>query len=191
MFKFIVVEGIDGCGGETQTNLLKKHFKESLFLSFPAYNTKIGKIIDHFLHKRIQFQEDVELLLFYADILQFKSSILKAKEKEKTIICDRYFTSTIVYQGEKVLKLDSIFNLPKPDICFLLDITGEESQKRKAKEKGISNLDRNENNLPFLNDIRKRYLKTAKSQTFCKWEIINGEKPINEVFNAIINKLNQ
>ena len=122
---------------------------------FRALKFKSKTLLDHFLHKRIEFEKDIELLLFYADILQFKSSILKAKENGKIILCDRYFTSTIVHQGKKALELNRIFHLPKPDICFLLDITGEESQKRKVKEKGISNSDRNENNLPFLNDIRK------------------------------------
>ena len=191
MAKFIVIEGIDGCGGNTQTNLLKKYFgKENvLFLSFPAYNTKIGKLIDDFLHKRIVLNSDVELLLYFGDILQFKSSILKARKKGEIILCDRYFTSTIVHQGEKALELNSIFNLPKPDVCFLLDVTGEESQKRKTKEKGTFNSDRNETNLFFLNDTREKYLKVAKNQVFCKWEIINGEKPINEIFEIIKSKL--
>lgn len=196
MGKFIVIEGIDGCGGQTQTNLLKKHFGENniLFLSFPAYDTNLGKIIDDFLHKRIVYNKDIELLIFYADILQFKQEILKALSENKTIICDRYFTSTITYQSldneksiDKISKLNDIFNLPVPDICFLLDISAEESQKRKANEKGFNKLDRNESNLMFLDNARQQYLKVAKNQIFCKWEIIDGHKPINEVFNKIIS----
>lgn len=196
MGKFIVIEGIDGCGGQTQTNLLKKHFGENniLFLSFPAYDTNLGKIIDDFLHKRIVYNKDIELLIFYADILQFKQEILKALSENKTIICDRYFTSTITYQSldneksiDKIFKLNDIFNLPIPDICFLLDISAEESQKRKANEKGFNKLDRNESNLMFLDNARQQYLKVAKNQIFCKWEIIDGHKPINEVFNKIIS----
>lgn len=196
MGKFIVIEGIDGCGGQTQTNLLKKHFGENniLFLSFPAYDTNLGKIIDDFLHKRIVYNKDIELLMFYADILQFKQEILKALSEDKTIICDRYFTSTITYQSldneksiDKIFKLNDIFNLPIPDICFLLDISAEESQKRKTNEKGFDKLDRNESNLMFLDSVRQQYLKVAKNQIFCKWEIIDGHKSISEVFNKIIS----
>jgi len=196
MGKFIVIEGIDGCGGQTQTNLLKKHFGENniLFLSFPAYDTNLGKIIDDFLHKRIVYNKDIELLIFYADILQFKQEILKALSEDKTIICDRYFTSTITYQSldneksiDKIFKLNDIFNLPIPDICFLLDISAEESQKRKTNEKGFDKLDRNESNLMFLDSVRQQYLKVAKNQIFCKWEIIDGHKSISEVFNKIIS----
>lgn len=197
--KFIIIEGVDGCGGQTQTNLLKEYLgrKETLFLSFPQYETDLGKIIDKFLHKKIVYEEKaVELLVFYADILQFKPVILEALESGKNVICDRYFTSTITFQTlqgkslKDVLALNEIFKLPSPDICFLLDITGEESQKRKAKEKqGFENLDRNEKDLIFMNKVRWQYLKMAKEQVFCTWEIINGQEPIKKVFNNIIKKI--
>ena len=198
--KLIVIEGIDGCGGQTQTNLLKEYFGEenTFFLSFPGYETKLGEIIDSFLHKKIIYNEkDVELLVYYADILQFKPMILEAIDKGKNVICDRYFTSTITFQSldgkkniEEILKLDQMFQIPVPDVCFLLDISGEESQKRKSNEKqGFDNLDRNESNLAFMKSVREQYLKVANDQIFCKWEIIDGEKPIDEVFNNIVNKL--
>ncbi|MDD4661972.1 MAG: dTMP kinase [Candidatus Pacebacteria bacterium] len=200
MGKFIVIEGIDGCGGQTQTNLLQKHFgkEDVLFLSFPAYGTGTGDIVDNFLHKRVVYEEkSVELLIYFADILQFKQEILRALKEGKNVICDRYFTSTIVFQSldkednlNKILKLNEMFELPVPDVCILLDISGEESQRRKSFEKeGFEKLDRNEGNLIFMKTIREQYLKIAKEQIFCKWEIINGEKPINEVFDNIINKL--
>lgn len=198
--KFIVIEGIDGCGGQTQTNLLQKYFEKEgvLFLSFPAYGTGTGDIIDSFLHKKVVYKEkSVELLIYFADILQFKQEILKALEEGKTVLCDRYFTSTIVFQSldkednlKKILELNEMFELPSPDICFLLDISAEESQRRKSFEKkGFDKLDRNEGNLVFLKSIREQYLKIAQAGVFCRWEIINGEKPINEVFNEIISKL--
>jgi len=196
--KFIVIEGIDGCGGETQINLLKKYFGEEsiLFLSFPCYETKLGQIVDEFLHKRIIFEEkDVELLVYYADILQFKPAIIKALSEGKYVIADRYFTSTIAFQSlagksiRDILNLDDIFKLPVPDACFLLDISAKESQRRKASEKGIVNLDRNESNLIFMDSIRKQYLRVAQEQIFCKWEKIDGEQSIEEVFEEIKSKI--
>ncbi|MDD4358271.1 MAG: dTMP kinase [Candidatus Pacebacteria bacterium] len=197
--KFIVIEGIDGCGGETQTNLLKKHLGDEniFFEAFPAYKTKLGEIIDDFLHKRIIYEDkDVEVLVYYAEILQFKTKILNELNSGKHVICDRYFTSMFAFQTlagkktEDILKLDQMFQVPVPDVCLLLDITAEESQRRKASEKqGFDKLDRNESNLAFMNAVREQYLKVAKDQVFCKWEIIDGEKPIEEVFNNIISKL--
>lgn len=200
MGKFIVIEGIDGCGGQTQTNLLRKYFGENntLFLSFPGYKTQLGQIIDDFLHKRTNYEEkDVEILIYYTDILQFKPMILKALKQGKNVICDRYFTSTITFQSlndkrniEDILKLNNMFKLPVPDICFLLDITAKESQKRKTKEKqGFKNLDRNESDLNFLNNVKKQYLKVAENNVFCNWEIIDGAQSIQDVYNKIISKL--
>lgn len=196
--KFIAIEGIDGCGGQTQTELLKKHFGEenTLFLSFPAYETKLGEIIDDFLHKRIIYEDkDTEVLVYYAEILQFKSKILRTLDSGKNVICDRYFTSMFAFQTlagksvDEILKLDQMFKVPVPDICFLLDITAEESQRRKAQEKGLSNLDRNESQLAFLDSVRHQYLKAAKDQVFCKWEVMDGHKKIEEVFNLIIKRI--
>lgn len=193
--KFIVIDGIDGCGGQTQTKLLFDYLgsENVFFLAFPEYSTDLGQIVDKFLHKKIIYQEKaVELLVYYTNFLQFKPEINKALEEGKTVICDRYFTSTLAFQSragntiEEIMTLNSLFNLPIPDICILLDITAEESQRRKAREKmGEINLDRNESNRIFLDDIRKSYLNVAKKQIFCKWEIIDGEKPIEEIFNKI------
>jgi dTMP kinase len=198
--RFIVIEGIDGCGGETQTNFLsdfltKKGYNIKL-KSYPEYDKPIGEMIHHFLHKKYDFPIDTETLMYFSDFTKDTVEMEKMLESGNIIIADRYFTSTIVYQClkgfslEKMLKLAEIFRLPKPDICIYIKISAETSFNRKTKEKG-GNLDRHEENKKFLSEVANGYEKAAVDNTFCEWKIIDGEKPIEEVSKSILEILNK
>ena len=60
MARFIVIEGIDGAGGETQSKLLVKHLKEkgkqAERITFPEYDKPIGNFISEFLYKKHDFR---------------------------------------------------------------------------------------------------------------------------------------
>jgi dTMP kinase len=201
--KFIVFEGIDGAGGETQSKLLFNYFKKQKKpvkkLSYPDYRGPIGKLIHQFLHKKYNFSPEVQFLLYFTDFLKDKEKIEKWKRENKIIISDRYFTSTLAYQGqkgfsiEKALKIFKIFDLPKPDLIIYLKISAETSIQRKFKEK--RSLDRHEADKKFLEKLSKFYEKLIKNQIFGRWVTADGERPIEEVSKEIrkiaLNKLKQ
>lgn len=197
--KFIVIEGIDGCGGETQTNFLsdflsKKGYDVKL-KSYPGYDGPIGQIIHNFLHKKYDFPIDTETLIYFADFTKDTESMEKYLENG-IIIADRYFTSTIIYQClkgfplDKMLKLSEMFKLPKPDLCIYVKISAETSFNRKTKEKG-GNLDRHEEDKKFLKTVAEGYEKAAENNVFCDWVIIDGEKSIEDVSKDILEILNK
>ncbi len=191
--KFIVFEGIDGAGGETQSNLLLKFFKKEKIpaekLSYPDYRGPIGKLIHKFLHKKYNFSFELQFLLYFSDFIKDKEKIEKWKKEGKVIISDRYFTSALAYQGLKgfslkdALKIFKIFDLPKPDLIIYLKISPETSIQRKFKEK--RSLDRHEADKKFLEKLSKFYEKLIENQIFSKWVIVNGEKPIKKVFEDV------
>lgn len=191
--KFIVIEGIDGAGSETQSDLLVKFFKDRKIrvekLTYPDYSGPIGKLIHQFLHKKYEFLPETQFLLYFLDFLKDKEKIKKWRKQGKIVIADRYFTSTLAYQCQKgislkdALKIARIFDLPKPDLIIYLKILPKTASKRKFKEK--NNLDRHEADKKFLGKVAKFYEKLIKKQIFGKWIVINGEKPINEVFSQI------
>jgi dTMP kinase len=191
--KFIVFEGIDGAGGETQSkllfNYLKKRKKPVEKLSYPDYRGPIGKLIHQFLHKKYNFPPQVQFLLYFTDFLKDKEKIEKWRKENKIIISDRYFTSTLAYQGQKVfsiekdLKISKIFDLPKPDLIIYLKISPKTSIQRKFKEK--RSLDRHEADKKFLEKLSKFYEKLIKNQIFGRWVIVDGEMPIDEVSKEI------
>ncbi len=197
MCAFIVFEGIDGAGGETQSKILKEKLenlgKEVVLLRYPDRKHEIGKFIYMHLEKKSMLNHEALLLLFLADFVKDRKKIVKAIENGKIVIADRYFTSTLVYQHAqgieitKILSLAEIMNIPKPDIAILLKISPETSMKRKLAEKGF--LDNFEKNLEFLRKVARIYEEVARKNIFCKWVIVNGEKSIEEVSEDVWKSL--
>lgn len=191
--KLIILEGLDGAGGETQSkllfNYLKKQKKPVEKITYPDYQQPIGRLIHQYLHKRYDFPPETQFLLYFVDFVKDKEKIRKWLREKKIVISDRYFTSTIAYQClkgfplKKALKIADFFKLPKPDLIIYLKISPETSIKRKFKEK--RSLDRHEADKTFLTKLAKFYQKLIKKQIFSRWVIIDGEKSIEEVFEEI------
>jgi len=191
--KFIVIEGIDGSGGETQSNLLIKFLKKRKIpvekLIYPDYEGPIGELIHQFLHEKYDFPPEIQFFLYFTDFLKDKERIEKWKRQGKTIIADRYFTTTLAYQCQKgfpiktALKIAKILELPEPDFVIYLKVSPQTSIKRKYQEK--NNLDRHEADKKFLTKLTKFYDKLIQKQVFSRWFVVDGEKPIKNVFKQI------
>ena len=191
--KFIVIEGIDGAGGESQSKMLIKFLKEKKIrvekLTYPDYSGPIGNLIHQFLHKKYEFSPETQFLLYFLDFLKDKEKIKKWQKGRKIIISDRYFNSSLAYQCQKgiplkgALEIAKFFNLPRPNLVIYLKISPKTAMKRKFKEK--NNLDRYETDLKFLEKVAKFYEKLIKNQIFGHWIVIDGERSINEVFSQI------
>ncbi|MEM5790927.1 MAG: dTMP kinase [Candidatus Aenigmatarchaeota archaeon] len=192
---FLVIEGIDGAGGSTQSNLLRKFLEEKNFkielIGYPDYSNPIGRVVRKFLDKKFEISPEAQFLLYGLDMVKDGEKILKNLKEGKIVLVDRYIFSTLAYQcfGKKFslkkgLKLIEIFELQKPDLVILLDIKPETSIKRKMKEN--KRLDRHEEDLELLKKVRKGYLKLAKENVFSKeWIVLDGEKEIEEVSEEI------
>lgn len=192
--KFIVIEGIDGAGGETQSKLLKKFLEEKgkkvLLLRYPDRKGYIGKVIIYqFLEKSLDISPKTLFLLYFTDFMKDSELIRKSLKKGIYVIADRYFTSTLAHQSVQginintMLKIADLMNLPKPDLAIFLKISPETSLQRKYKEK--KKLDRFERDKKFLTKVAKKYEELARKNIFCEWKIIDGEKSKQEVFKEI------
>ncbi len=197
--KIIAIEGIDGAGTEVQSKKLLEYLNEKGIpaerIEIPNYEGPIGKLIHDFLHGKYDFPLDVEVLLFGADHVNNAHQTRKWLEEGKTVICDRFFTSVIAYQGlkgfpiEKITKLGEMFNVPKPDYIILLKVSPETSMKRKEGEKPDS-MDRHESDRELLGKVADQYDKLVENSVWSKWHVVDGEKSIEEVFEEIKNVLN-
>ncbi|NCN39090.1 MAG: dTMP kinase [Candidatus Aenigmarchaeota archaeon CG_4_10_14_0_8_um_filter_37_24] len=191
--KFIVIEGLDGCGGETQTKLLKEYLAKNnishkAFRS-PDYSTDIGKAIKSYLDGKLSLDPESAFTLFASDTLLTSKKIQKTKTN--IVIMDRYITSTIAYQSargldfKKGIAFAKLMDYVKPDAIIYIDIKPETSMKRKQKEKG--KLDYHESNLSYLEEVRRFYEQEAKRRILSKWHAIDGEKSIEQVHEDVLS----
>ncbi len=192
--KLVVFDGIDGCGSETQANRLMQYLAEknvpARILHYPDYPSPVGKLIKEYLYSEREFPPDLQFMLHATDRIKDIPKIRRMLEDGHTVICNRYYTSILGYQHaqgfslETALKIADIFGVPKPDVIIFLKISPETSIKRKNNEKS-GNIDRNEKNMELLVKVNAMYEKLAEGSVFGPWHVIDGEKPIEEVFEQV------
>ncbi len=143
--KFIVVEGIDGSGKKTQTDLLIKRLRREGFkvrtIDFPQYeNNFFGKFIGECLAGKhgdfAGLDPKIASVLYAADRFESSEKIKKWLEKGFVVIADRYASANQVHQGGKiqdarkrreflkwlqVMEFD-IFKIPRPDAIVFLNV---------------------------------------------------------------------
>lgn len=198
--KFIVLEGIEGCGKGTQTKLLSDFLSKKygvIIKKYPEYGFPIGDLLDQWLHKKFELNVESQVLLFVADFMKDKELLKNSLESGKIVIADRYFAGTLIYQHingfdcKKTLELYNFFNLKKPDLVIYIKISPEESFKRKTQQKGINDLDRHEKNKEFLNSLYQKYEQFSRNNVFCDWEVVDGEQSVEKVFEDILKVINK
>ncbi len=193
---FIVIEGIDGAGCETQGKLvfekLKKLGKNPSFIKFPHYDTPVGKMIKDFLYLNQKMKAHEQFLLYTLQFI-FDEDEIRTKLQKGSLIADRYFTTTLCYQtlegfDEKVaLRYADDFGIIKPDLVFFLDVTPETAIKWKYGEGKELNF--REKDLEFMKKTYEKYQDLITRQVWTKWIRINGEQEKEKVTKEIINNL--
>lgn len=144
----IVFEGIDGAGKSTQAEILLERLKaigyDVAYFREPS-ESKWGREIKKRALLPDSLSPEEELGLFLKDRRENVERNLKpALEARKVVILDRYYYSTIAYQGAKGIDKEMIVRaneefVVKPDLVFILDIDAkrglERIQDRKKKDK--------------------------------------------------------
>ena len=191
--KFIVVDGTDGSGKATQTKLLVKKLLDEGYsvktIEFPQYATKsAGMVENYLLLGKYGTAEDVgpyKASIFYAcDRYDASFKMRKWLEEGNIVIADRYVGSNMAHQGGKIKDVEErkkyfnwnynlefkIFEIPKPDINFILHVKAEISQKLAKKRKTSDKRDIHEKNINHLRDAEKTYLELAS--TYKEFELM-------------------
>ena len=194
---FITLEGIEGSGKSTHSKLLREYLegkgrKVSLTRE-PGWGA-MGKLIRHLIleEKELDIHPLTELYLFCADRVQHvKDYITPRLENGEVVICDRYFDSTIVYQGYgRQLDLYTVKKLAEastldviPDITFLLNLPVKEGLKRlDLRDQTTNRMD--EEPLEFHELIRQGYISEANLNSN-RIKIVNASHDTEAVQNQI------
>lgn len=198
MGKLIVIEGTDGSGKQTQSDLLLNKLKQENIscdkMSFPNYDSASGKIVGgpylgkEYISKSF-FSEGasnvdplVSCCYFGAD-RRYSLPLLKEKlNNNEILILDRYVASNMAHQGGKLNskeerqtlfdKLDyfefCFLELPRPDLTLFLHLPYLVSLETLINRG--EQLDGHESNPLHLKNAEKTYLQLAD---YYGWEIIN------------------
>lgn len=191
---FLVFEGIEGSGKTLQLKLLANHLKkrgvEPLVTREPG-GTRLGEGIRRLLLKDGDPSPQSELFLYLADRAQHVKEVIHPALKEgRIVLCDRYYPSTLAYQGyARGLDLDFLEEANsvatgglKPHMVVLLDLPVEVALKRIRKRA----LDRIEQEaLDFHERVREGFLAQAQKEPGL-FHIIDGTKRPEEVFREIL-----
>jgi dTMP kinase len=185
----IVIEGIDGCGKDTQIRLLKEKRDDVVVFKYP---TKNFQMLNDYLEKKAELSPKSLFLLFLSDIANEQTKVKAAVDSGKLVVLDRYVFSTISYELNEfhfpqAKKIVEGIGFLKPDKVIMLDITPEVSQERKSKQK---KLDRYEENLEFLRNVRDNYLRLYDERFLCPdWVRIDASKSVESVHRELMKSL--
>ena len=197
--KFIVIEGIDGCGKTTQIDKISKWLPSSGLIE---KNSKLittrepgGSLLGKKLRSLIlDNNEDnrpsslAELLLYSADRAEHVSKIISpALNKKNWILSDRFSDSTLAYQGYgRNINLEIIKNIETivcqgeyPDLTILLEISAEESILRR---KNVIPDRIESEGIKFLEKVNQGFQLIAKEK---KWKVISASQNVNNITNEI------
>jgi dTMP kinase len=199
--RFITFEGMDGCGKTTQLRILANTLRESgrpVVETVEPGGTEIGQQIRRILldPANSAIHPRTELLLYFGSRAQNVEQVIRpALAAGRTVLCDRFTDSTLVYQGcgrgldsSVVLDLDRIACQGlKPDVTVLIDIDLETSlaRARRRNQRTDSSESRiDEESHAFHERVRRGYLALAEREPE-RFKVIDGRAPVAEVANAI------
>jgi len=126
----VAVEGIDGAGKTTQVRMLKNVLSragQSVISSKEPTNGPWGSILRRSA-KTGRLSPDDELQTFIKDRTDHVHSLIRPHlDAGEIVILDRYFYSTIAYQGARGADVTAVggemlARFPEPDAVFLLDV---------------------------------------------------------------------
>jgi dTMP kinase len=196
---FVTLEGGEGSGKSTQSELLALHLEAGgwpvLRLREPG-GTPLGEELRRLLlHRPAEMSAEAETLLFLAARAELVRSVIRPQlEAGGIVICDRFADSTFAYQGYgRRMDLDQLGRMNAfatgglvPDLTVLLDVPIEIGRSRnQANEDAFEREDD-----AFHERVRQGYQALAQ-QAPERWLIVDGTKLPHEIATIVAGRVRE
>ncbi len=186
---YIAIEGIDTAGKSTQIELLKKKYKNALFVKEPGF-TNLGEKI-----REIIFNGDIdkktELFLFLADRSELIEKIIKPN-LNNLIISDRSVVSGIAY-ALPFFDFDILLNLNRfatdsifPQKVIILKLN-KETLKYRLSQKNNDNIEKR--GIEYLLNIQNNIIQTC-NRLEIPYDLIDASNSVEEINFKIKKAIN-
>lgn len=192
--KFIVIEGGDGAGKDTQIDLLKKDFPGFVYTREPG-GTSLGKTLREMLlhesHGSLPLM--TEAFLFLADRSQHAAEVIAPSLKEgKNVVSNRSWISMMAYQvyGREQFELKPIVEASVAEIyrtcpinlALILDLPPEVGvERQRAMGKSFDTME--SFSMEARGRVRDGFLKVAK--TLPQGKVIDAGRAVEEVYKDV------
>lgn len=195
---FVGFEGIDGSG---KTTLIAQVLQNLTIAGLEAIKTRepggtpAGQAIRTLLqHATVELSPMAEAFLFAADRAEHIATVVKpAMQRNKIVLSDRTYVSSLVYQTESTLTQATIEEINKialqgyyPDLIVYVNIEPEEARKRFMQRPEMQT--RFEaRGLNFFRNVHALYAEVLK--TLPNVLIIDGMETTETNTRLVINKI--
>jgi dTMP kinase len=195
---FIVFEGIDGSGKST----VARRVSEVLSREMPGWVVLTAEPTDSFIGQAVRManagevDDLAEALLFVADRAEHTRQIRKWLDEGKVVICDRYYASTIAYQGallkqrfgsaKKAVEWLKAVNGPaiaSPDLTLLLTVRVETAMERLRSRSDLTKFE----DLSYLVDVDMIY--RIQCMEGPNYHTLDANRPLDEVLDEALRAI--
>lgn len=195
--RFIVFEGIDGAGKSTQIDLLKQKLQADgrrVYCTAEPTESVSGGLLRDALGG-VSKRTTCELAaMFVLDRIFHNVNPVHGIEKMLAegidVICDRYYYSSLAYQGSDTdftWVRDMNLNCPeirKPDVCIFLDLTPEQSMARIEGGRVTKEIYETDEKLTRVRNQFYRVFEELKERD--RIEIVDASRSIEEIHQEIV-----
>ena len=191
---FIVFEGIDGCGKSTQLRMLADRLTSlgrSVVTTAEPTDTQTGKMLREALSGKDARTATEMAALFTLDRIHHnvgKGGIAEALAAGKDIISDRYYYSSLAYQGsltdyEWVRRMNcDCPDIRKPDLCIFLDMEPKAALARVGTRGAATEIYEREESLTLFREAFHRVLRALDD----KVAVIDADGTPDEVAARVL-----
>ncbi|MCX6066799.1 MAG: dTMP kinase [Chloroflexi bacterium] len=185
---FITLEGPEGSGKTSHIKPLAEWFAaqgQTVYSTREPGGTSIGEQIRHVIHdlKNTEMHPRTEALLYQAARAQIVEQVIRPRlAAGEIVLCDRYFDSTLAYQGygHQIIPLDELRQIIRfatggltPDLTILLDLDVEDGLKRKTNQDEWNRLDAF--TVDFHQRVRAGYHELLKLEPQ-RWRVVDASQ---------------